>query len=263
MKALTWNLYHGRDFPPDRSLRTWRSRLLRIDERNETHLQVNRDLRPEFAAVLSRAPWDVALLQECPPRWTRALAAACRAEALVSLTSRNSLSGLRALLAHQNPDLVASAEGGSNVILVRGTTIAERREAELTTEPERRTMAFARLATGVCVANLHATNGAPAKARAEVLAAAARAVAWAGDSPLLFGGDLNLRPDRAPDAFAALDDDHGLRGPTAPDAIDHLLARGLEATAPPERWAPERREVVEDGLRIRLSDHAPVTGAFA
>jgi endonuclease/exonuclease/phosphatase family metal-dependent hydrolase len=206
----------------------------------------------------------VALLQECPPRWTRRLAAACRAEPFVSLTSRNSLSGVRGILARQNPDLVASAEGGSNVTLVRGTTIAEGRELELTTEPERRTMAFARLAPGICVANLHASNARPIEARTtEVLTAAKRAVAWAGDAPLLFGGDLNLRPDRAPDAFAALAGEHGLRGVTADDAIDHLLARGLEPVEPPAAWPAERREVIEDGLRIRLSDHAPVSATFA
>jgi len=261
LRALTWNLYHGRDFPPDRTLRSLRSRLLRIDERNATHLQVNRDLLAEFTAVLAGADWDVALLQECPPRWTRALAAACRAEPVVSLTSRNSLSGLRALLARQNPDLIASGEGGSNLTLVRGTAVAERRELELTTEPERRTMAFARLPSGVCVANLHASNAAPATTGPEVLRAAAVATEWAAGRPLLFGGDLNLRPDRAPEAFAALAE-LGLEGPTAPDAIDHLLARGLEVAEPAERWPPEHREVLEDGLRIRLSDHAPVSAAF-
>ena len=51
--ALSWNLFHGRDFPPDPALRTWRSRLLRIDERNETHVQVNRDLTAEFATLLA------------------------------------------------------------------------------------------------------------------------------------------------------------------------------------------------------------------
>jgi endonuclease/exonuclease/phosphatase family metal-dependent hydrolase len=262
LRALTWNLYHGRDFPPDRSLRTWRSRLLRLDERNETHLQVNRDLLPEFATVLSRADWDVALLQECPPRWARDLATACRAESFVSLTSRHSLSGLRAVLAHQNPDLVASAEGGCNLTLVRATAIAERRELELTTDPERRTMAFARLASGVCVANLHASNAPPDKTGPEVLGAAERAVAWAGGDPLVFGGDLNLRPDRAPEAFAELANCHGLTGATAADAIDHLLVRGLEIAEPPEPWPAERREVIEDGLRIRLSDHAAVAAAF-
>jgi endonuclease/exonuclease/phosphatase family metal-dependent hydrolase len=224
---------------------------------------VNRDLLPEFRSVLAGADWDIALLQECPPRWTGEFAAGCRAEPFVSLTSRNELSALRGLLARQNPDLLASNEGGCNLILVRGDAITERRELELTTEPERRTMQFARLASGTCVANLHASNAAPEKAAPEVLRAAAQAVAWAGDAPLVFGGDLNLRPDRAPDAFAELADRHGLAAPTAPDAIDHLLARGLEVAEPPARWPPDRREVVEDHLRIRLSDHAPVDATFA
>ncbi|HEX8689256.1 MAG TPA: hypothetical protein VF729_03340, partial [Solirubrobacterales bacterium] len=69
LAAISWNLFHGRDFPPDPALLTWRSRLLRISERNGTHLQVNRELLPEFAELLAAAEWDVALLQECPPRF--------------------------------------------------------------------------------------------------------------------------------------------------------------------------------------------------
>ncbi|MGI8462435.1 MAG: endonuclease/exonuclease/phosphatase family protein [Solirubrobacterales bacterium] len=261
IRALSWNLYHGRDFPPDRSLRTLRSRILRIEERNETHLQVNRDLFGEFASVLSRAEWDVALLQECPPRWTRLLATACAAEPHVSLTSRNSVSGLRAILAHQNPDLIASGEGGANLTLVRGERIAERGELEMTRRPERRTMAIARLVSGVCVANLHASNAAPSKTGPEVVEAAERAVEWAKGAPLIFGGDFNLRPDRAPGVFEELESRLGLRTPTAPDAIDHLLARGL-AGGPAVRWRDERREVREDRLAIRLSDHSPVEAGF-
>ena len=79
--AISWNLFHGRDFPPDPALRTWRSRLLRITERNATHVQVNRDLRAEFAAMLAGWEWDVALLQECPPRWSGRWPRACGAEA--------------------------------------------------------------------------------------------------------------------------------------------------------------------------------------
>ena len=52
LTAIAWNLFHGRDFPPDPALRTWRSRLLRFDERNATHVQVNRDLTEEFATLL-------------------------------------------------------------------------------------------------------------------------------------------------------------------------------------------------------------------
>ena len=51
----------------------------------------------------------------------------------------------------------------------------------------------------VCFANLHASAGLPQKASAELLAAAAAAVEWSEGDPLVFGGDLNLRPARAPD----------------------------------------------------------------
>ena len=94
LRALTWNLFHGRDFPPDPSLLTLRSRLLCWSERNDTHLQLNRDLFDEFAGVLAGAPWDVALLQESPPRWSEALARACGATAHRVLTSRNSFAAL-------------------------------------------------------------------------------------------------------------------------------------------------------------------------
>ena len=73
MRVLSWNLYHGRDFPPDPALLTTRSRVLRLSERNATHVQVNRPLLPEFAHWLDAREWDVALLQEAPPRWYRPL----------------------------------------------------------------------------------------------------------------------------------------------------------------------------------------------
>lgn len=260
VRVLSWNLFHGRDFPPDPALRSWRSRLLRLSERNATHLQVNRSLLREFASVLATAEWDLALLQECRPRWADDLAAACAAEAHVSLTSRNSLAPLRALLAWLNPDLTASAEGGSNVTLVRGQAISERRELVLATEPERRTMAFTRIGSGLAVANLHASTGG--RSGPEILRGAKTAIEWAAGAPLLLGGDFNLRPARAPEVFEELRE-LGLGEPTEQNAIDHLLARGLTAVEPAASWAPERRERIEDGLAIRLSDHAPVVAAFA
>lgn len=266
--ALAWNIFHGRDFPPDPELRSWRSRILRLDEHNETHVQVNRDLTTEFATLLANAAWDVALLQECPPRFAEPLAAACGAEWQRSLTSRNSVGLLRALLARQNPDLMASAEGGSNLTLVRVPGrlggIAERRELAIHEgEPERRSMAFTRTASGLCVANLHATNDRPELATEDVLRAARAATEWAGDSPLLFGGDLNLRPAEHPEVFARLEVDFGLSGRTGPHAIDHLLARGVEVVQPASAWPPERRELPLDGRALRLSDHAPVEAKFA
>jgi endonuclease/exonuclease/phosphatase family metal-dependent hydrolase len=284
LTAIGWNLFHGRDFPPDPELFTWRSRLLRIAERNATHVQVNRNLLPEFAELLANAEWDVALLQECPPRFAEPLASACRAEAHLVLTSRNGLGGLRALAARLNPDLIASGEGGSNLTLVRdpqrsslvrhgGETgqghgglggIVERRELAIHNGPlERRAMAFTRTAAGLCVANLHASAHRPELAAKDVLRAATAADEWCGGAPLLFGGDFNLRPDESPAVFAELRERFGLRPPTAPNAIDHLLSRGLEIVERPRPWPAERREVRHDGLALRLSDHSPVEATFA
>ena len=262
--AISWNLFHGRDFPPDPALRTWRSRLLRISERNETHVQVNRSLLPEFCRLLAEAEWDVALLQECPPRYWGPLAEACGAAAHGALTSRNSLSAVRTLAARANPDLIASGEGGSNLTLVRTGEILERRELTIHEgRPERRAMAFTRTAPGICVANLHATNDRPELASEDVLRAATAAVEWASGSPLLFGGDLNLRPAETPEVFAELGERFDLAAPTGQHEIDHLLARGLETIESPHRWTPERRELSEDGRALRLSDHAPVEARFA
>ena len=72
MRVLSWNLYHGRDFPPNEALFTLRSRLLRVTERDETHVQVNRSLCREFTGRVADYEWDVALLQEAPPLWFRA-----------------------------------------------------------------------------------------------------------------------------------------------------------------------------------------------
>ncbi len=268
LTAIAWNLFHGRDYPPEPELRTWRSRLLRFDERSETHVQVNRDLTQEFAALLAATAWDVALLQECPPRFMEPLARACGAEAHRALTSRNSLGPLRALLARQNPDLMASGEGGSNLTLVRVPGklggIAERRELAIHDgPPERRSMALTRTACGLCVANLHATNDRPELAVEDVLRAARAATEFAGSAALVFGGDLNLRPAEQPAVFERLHEDFGLAAPTGPRAIDHLLVRGLEVLQAPAQWPPEWRELPLNGRALRLSDHAPVEATFS
>jgi len=265
--AVSWNLFHGRDFPPDPALFTWRSRLLRVEERGATHVQVNRDLESEFAQVLGRAEWDVALLQECPPRFAEALARACRAESQRVLTSRNSLGALRTVAARINPDLIASGEGGSNLTLVRhggplGKILFRRELTIHEGKPERRTMAFTQTASRACLANLHATNDQPALAVEDVLRAAEAAAGWAGDDPLLFGGDLNLRPGEDPGVFDVLRERFGLEGPTGPEAIDHLLSRGLELVRPPAQWPPQQRELRRGELALRLSDHAPVQAGY-
>ena len=259
VRALTWNLFHGRDFPPNPALRTWRSRLTGRTERDATHVQVNRDLRDEFAALVAGWSWDVALLQECPPRWSRALAAACDAAAHRVLTSRNWLLPITSAIAARNPDLIASWEGGSNLTLVRGVRVEERRSLLLRRLPERRMAALTRLDTGLCVANLHASGPDPLAER-EISAAARLASEWAAGGPLILGGDLNLRPEDS-SMFAELERSFGFTPPT-PGSIDHVLGRGLALVEPPRALAPEEREVKLGGLAVRLSDHAPVAAAF-
>ncbi|CAN5622095.1 hypothetical protein BH10ACT11_BH10ACT11_05020 [soil metagenome] len=266
--ALSWNLFHGRDFPPDRALLTLRSRLLRVSERDETHIQVNRDLLDEFAGLIAGWDWEVALLQECPPRWSERLARACDAETHRSLTARNSMPFVRRCLGALNPDLIASGEGGSNLLLVRegAGPIRERRELILQPgpRPERRTMAFAQLEGGLCVAGLHASVGIANRAAAEreVLAAAAAAAEWAEGSPLLFGGDFNLRP-RDSNVFDELAARFGMTAPNAPGAIDHLLASNMEVLEAAKALPSDQRQVADrSGLAIRLSDHAPVLARF-
>jgi endonuclease/exonuclease/phosphatase family metal-dependent hydrolase len=272
VRFLTWNLYHGRDHPPDCALYTHRSRLLGVTESNATHAQVNRPLLDEFTGRIASADWDVALLQEAPPRWLRPLCVRSGASGASALTSRNFGAALRAAVAELNPDLIGSGEGGSNQLLVRPPwRIAELRRLTIARRPERRRMIWARLAgehgAALAVANLHATTGNPAVAGPEVERAAERAVELAGPLPLVFGGDLNLRPDRSPGVFARLGDGLGLAPPTAPGAIDHLLARGLDVVEPPHALAAPWREVpVEAGGRrvaLRLSDHAPVVARLA
>jgi endonuclease/exonuclease/phosphatase family metal-dependent hydrolase len=268
MRVLSWNLYHGRDFPPDRTLFTTRSRLLRITERNGTHVQVNRPLLDEFAGLLAGGDWDVALLQEAPPLWFRALGRRTASSGARALTSRNVLPPLQRLLANVNPDLIASWEGGSNQIFVRNPgRIAEHRSLMLARRPERRRMHWARIelqdGATACFSNLHASAGLPEQATREVVTAAETAVGWSGPDPLVFGGDLNVRPKNDSAAFDELRTRFGLGEPTGPNAIDHLLARGLEVVDPTQRLPPEARELPQPGgLRLRLSDHAPVVARY-
>ena len=229
---------------------------------------MNRLLRDEFADWIADHEWDVALLQETPPLWFGRLGRRAKANGVRVFTSRNVVPPLQRLAADLNPDLIASWEGGSNQLFVRAPgRVLEHRELTLTERPERRRMVWARirLAGGevVSVANLHASAGLPDKASGELIAAATSAVEWSADDPLVFGGDLNLRPARDPLPFAELLERFGLRDPTGPHAIDHILARGLEISEHPRRLPPEARELIEpDGLRLRLSDHAPVVASF-
>ncbi|MGI8749537.1 MAG: hypothetical protein ACR2J6_03155, partial [Thermoleophilaceae bacterium] len=99
--------------------------------------------------------------------------------------------------------------------------------------------------------------------QAEAARSAALASGLAGATPLLFGGDLNLRPREHPGTFALLRDSFGLEAPTSPGAIDHLLTAGAPALSRPRALEPSARELYAGrGRRLRLSDHAPVAGSF-
>jgi endonuclease/exonuclease/phosphatase family metal-dependent hydrolase len=185
----------------------------------------------------------------------------------MALTSRNWLAPLRGALAEWNPDLIASNEGGSNMVLVRPPwRVVERERITLARWPERRRMLLVR-ARGpgdrtLVVASAHLSVPATGRSADEALRAARHAVDWSSGAPLILGGDLNLRAATDPATFEVLEDRFGLEGATAPKALDHLLARGLEVLRGPEAMSPATREVPRDGLAVRLSDHAPVAATF-
>jgi endonuclease/exonuclease/phosphatase family metal-dependent hydrolase len=139
--------------------------------------------------------------------------------------------------------------------------IEDTREHTLTRRPERRRMVWARLAgpggAQLAVANLHGSVDSVPGAADQVLAAAEQAVDWARDLPLIFGGDLNLRPARQPALFEQLDHRFGLAPPTVRDAIDHLLVRGLDVLEAPRQCDAAERH------GLQLSDHAYVTAAVS
>src|SRR5215218_3158977 len=145
MRALTWNLYHGRSPEP-----------------------VGRSLLNEFARTLAGWEWDVALLQEVPPWWPPLLAEAAGAQWRRRLTSRNFGLWLRREISARNPDLLKSNGGGCNAILVRGAAIEEHRTQLLTRRPERRYAHGVRTTHGWIV-NVHASTHRDEWARRDTL----------------------------------------------------------------------------------------------
>lgn len=226
-----------------------------------------RSLHAEFAALLARFGWDIALLQETPPRFFREFAFKSGAQGRMLKTSRNQLGFVRGFIADRRPDLIKSAEGGSNQIFFRPPwTVVEERRLTLAWLPERRRMLWLRLqhpaGHTVCVANLHASAHKPPRAAQELERAARTARTWAGRHPLLLGGDFNVRPSEQPWIYEQLAHE-GFSGPTGAKLIDHLLVHGARVVEEPRQLPAERREVrAGDVPRVRLSDHAVVTAAF-
>jgi endonuclease/exonuclease/phosphatase family metal-dependent hydrolase len=221
LRVLTWNLYHGRSLPP-----------------------AGRELLREFASRLAAWQWDAALLQEVPPWWPPAIARTLGAEQRTALTSRNAGLAVRRSLARRWPDVLKSNGGGSNAILVRGS-IVQYAALRLRTWPERRVAQHVRLREGTCVVNYHA-SARRALAEQELERLLAYSLDWAGEAPVVVGGDLNLR---APLALA------NEFGHVAQRDVDHLLARGLEPAAEAQLLD---RDVVVGRARAELSDHVPL-----
>jgi endonuclease/exonuclease/phosphatase family metal-dependent hydrolase len=221
MRVLTWNLFHGRARP-----------------------SAGRDLEREFTAMLAGWEWDVALLQEVPPWWPPGLASAAGATHATALTSRNSLLPLRRALATRRPDLMRSQGGGANAILVRGERIAQHARRRLRVWPERRSMHAVRLeASGLWVANTHASKNERDRPRADAAIAVETLLRWGRGAPaLVLGGDLNVFDPRP---IAGFTHAGGHR-------VDHVMARGLRAAGP--------AQALEHG---QLSDHEPVVVALA
>lgn len=213
LRILTWNLFHGRALPP----------------RDE-------DLLDAFAGRLAGWRWDVALLQEVPPWWPPALARACDAEERYALTSRNALLCVRRAIARRRPELTRANGGGCNAILVRGLGgVRAHEHTRVRTWPERRVVHAVRIGDGRWLANVHCSTRPP-RAHADLARARAAALRWAGDAPLVLGGDFNVVHPRVPELALA-----------ASHHVDHVCARGLGAAAP--------AELLDGG---GLSDHAPL-----
>ena len=221
MLVLSWNLFHGRSLPP-----------------------AHHDLLGRFAERLAELEWDVALLQEVPPWWPRELARATGAEQRTAMTSRNSLLALRRVLARRDPESMKSNGGGCNAILAR-TPIAEHTTLRLRAWPERRVAALARLRDGVCVANFHASTRVEL-AEEELRRLWLRALLFAGERPLVLGGDLNLREPLAPSPDIA----HVARRD-----VDHIFSRGLAPVGPAD---VPGRSVSLGAREVQLSDHPPL-----
>ena len=213
-RVLTWNLKHGRAVP-----------------------SAGRELFGEFAAALANWDWNLALLQEVPPWWPSPLGDRFAADARLVLTSRNSLLPVRRAIAQRWPDVIKSNGGGANAILVRGDAIVEHRVKRLCVWPERRWVHGVRLhGAGIWVANVHA--GGPVR---DAQLTAESALSWAGEAPVILGGDFNIRR-LALDGFAC----------AGGDGVDYVFVRGV--------CAASDAEVLD---RSGLSDHAPVAVTIA
>lgn len=124
---------------------------------------------------------------------------------------------------------------------MRGREILEHRAERLRRAPEARWVHGVRL-PDAWVVNVHSHNKPEALALADTRKAIEHAQRWAASTPLIFGGDVNLK---RPPAFPGLTHVGG-------NHVDHLFTDG--------RAAAGRRQVLDRGI---LSDHPPVAVTLA
>jgi hypothetical protein len=142
---------------------------------------------------------------------------------------------LQRAIASRNPDVLGSWGGGCNAILVRGRDVVEHRAVRLRRRPEARWAHGVRLAGAGWVVNIHAQNRPEVFARADC----ERALAAGWGTPLVFGGDLNLKRPSFPGLVHV-----------AGNHVDHVFTDGRAGQG----------EVLDRGT---LSDHPPVAVTLA
>jgi endonuclease/exonuclease/phosphatase family metal-dependent hydrolase len=248
----SWNLFHGNTSPPGRHV----------------HLEAMVEL-----ATADRP--DVVVLQEVPVWALGRLAAWSGMQSVGDVAQRPRLgpvpisTGAGRTLTDLRPGLLRSAfSGQANAILLRGglgivardvltlNPAPFRREqaralgldlvTRLAWSKERRVCQVVRLASGLVVANLHASSspGDPRVPAVELERATAFAEGFAGaDDTVVIAGDFNCLA-----AHWALEG-YSEPGP----GIDHVAVRGA-VPSPLHVWPDERRR--RDGML--LSDHSPI-----
>ena len=252
--------------PPTRPSSPRRSRLLRAD-RAQRHARAGEP--PAAAGVRATGStagdWDVALLQEAPPRWFRRARPAHRARAARSPSPRaTSLPALQWRLADLNPDLLASSDGGSNQILVRHPgRIAETRRLRLAAAP--RAAPDAVDAGGA--ARGPRVRGEPARERGPSRGGRRGAASAPPSARVRLGrrrpAGARRRPQPAPapatrSRSSRLRERFGLGEPTAPGGDRPSAgARPRRSMERPRRLRPSERELTEP--RRAAASGSPIT----
>ena len=219
MLIRSWNVYHGRSYPPGR--RGYLEAAIRLASAD----------RPDVLCLQELPLWSLPLLE--PWSGMRVRPAPTRRAPLGARAGR--------VLTSTHYGVLRSAfTGQANAVLVRddheGEDLGSLEISDRRHHP--RVCQAVRIDARLVIANIHA-SGDVAERQVD------RALAWLEDlvapsEPLILAGDFNVSL-----ALPGFSTPHG--------GIDDILVRGVEATAVAV-WPLERRR--QNG--VVLSDHAPV-----